>query len=44
MKDNAIILEHIHEYFQIDEGMVWNIIKDDIPQFLRNIRTIRDSL
>ena len=34
----------IHEYFGVDAEIVWNIIKSDLPPFLKNIDVIIESL
>lgn len=33
----------IHEYFQVDLGMLWNIIKDDLPIFIKQIQGLRNN-
>jgi|SRR6187401_782880 len=34
----------VHEYFGVDAEIIWNIIKSDLPPFLKNVILIIDSL
>jgi uncharacterized protein with HEPN domain len=34
----------VHEYFGVDSNLVWQIIKDDLPQLKKNVLTILDSV
>jgi uncharacterized protein with HEPN domain len=34
----------IHEYFGTDLALVWNTIKDDLPAFTNELRTIKNQL
>jgi uncharacterized protein with HEPN domain len=33
-----------HEYFGIDSNIVWEIIKNDIPELKQKIKIILDSI
>jgi uncharacterized protein with HEPN domain len=34
----------VHEYFGVDAEIIWNIIKSDLPAFLKNVVQIIESL
>jgi uncharacterized protein with HEPN domain len=34
----------VHEYFGIDANLVWQIIKNDIPELKQKIETILQSI
>jgi uncharacterized protein with HEPN domain len=34
----------VHEYFGVDSTLVWDIIKNDLPELKSNIQLIYDSL
>jgi uncharacterized protein with HEPN domain len=33
----------VHEYFGVDQGIIWQIIQSDLPMFRRELKRIRDS-
>lgn len=33
----------VHEYFGIDTDLVWEIIKNDLPEFKKNVKQILDT-
>lgn len=33
----------VHEYFSVDEGILWKTIKEDLPMFKKHIQEILES-
>jgi uncharacterized protein with HEPN domain len=34
----------IHDYMGVDAELVWNVVRDELPQLAAQVRAIRDSL